>query len=495
MRPRIIIGHVGEILKFFSISFFIPVFIALYFNESPMDIFGYSFSRNALIFLLTGAFSLSVGLYFEVLGKRKDFSDKEGLFIVSTGWLMLAFLASLPFIATGVLSNPADAYFESMSGLTTTGATVLSYPIESHPESVLFWRALLQYMGGMGIIVLSVAVLSKLTAGGARLMEAETPGPSLTRLKPAITQTAKLLWLIYVFFSLAEIIMLVVLGMPLYDAVYHTFTTMSTGGFSNKTAGIAYYGSWQIELVVILFMVIAGTNFTLHYYGLHGDSKQYFKDPEFRTYLLLLLAVIAAITWNVHSAGEGINESFRGAGFTVTSLMTSTGYSTANYNLWPDASRFLLLFVMIIGGCAGSTSGGLKVVRFLLVFKLLKRKVIQLSNPNRVISIKLGGNVIQEADMSSISLLFFAHLLIMAFSTLLFAAMGMDFISSLSGAISSLSNIGPALGTLGPINNFAEVPAAGKVLMSLLMWMGRLEIFTALIIISPDTYKKTKILS
>ncbi len=489
LRVKVVLGAIGTILKFFSFTFLIPIIPALYFWELESEFYFVSFPTAAVVFLFCFSVSMAAGFLLEVIGSKEDFTDKEGFAIVSGGWLVVAFFASLPFIITESVPTFTDAYFEAMSGLTTTGATILSYPLEDHIQSVLFWRALLQWLGGMGIIVLSVAVLTRLTQGGRRLIEAEAPGPSLHKLKPTIMQTAKLLWLVYVFFTMAEIIALVVVGVPFYEALYHAFTTMSTGGFSIHTNSIGHY-SVVVHWIIIVFMIIAGTNFTLHYYGLHGKRREYFKDPEFRFYLGMIGIASLLIFLNRMVSGGVEGEAVSDSAFQTVSIMTTTGYTTANYDAWPSFSRFAILLLMFVGGCSASTAGAMKQVRVLLMLKMLKRKLHQLLNPKAVLPVRLGDAVVSDQNLHTITMFFFAYILIFVISTSAMLAMGLDMVTGASATASCLGNVGPALGGVGPSYSYAGLPQLAKIWLVGCMWLGRLEIFAALILFVPTAYKK-----
>lgn len=484
-----VIGTIGTIIKFFSLAFLIPIILAIYFWEVEAEFFFIKLPIIAIMFAFCFFVTFSFGLLLEIVGSKEDFTDKEGFAIVSGGWLVVAFFASLPFIMSKSVPYFTDAYFEAMSGLTTTGATVFSYPLEDHLQSILFWRAFLQWIGGMGIIVLSVAVLTRLTQGGRRLIEAEAPGPSLYKLKPTIMQTAKLLWLVYVFFTMAEIIALFVVGVPVYEALYHSFTTMSTGGFSVHTDSIGHY-STLVHWVIIVFMIIAGTNFTLHYYGIHGKRREYLKDPEFKFYLFMIFFLSMLIFLNLMASANVQGDKATQSTFQTVSIMTTTGYTTADYDAWPSFSRFALLIAMFVGGCAASTGGAMKQVRLLLMLKMLKNKIRQLLNPRAVIPVRLGGVVMSDSDLHMITMFFFAYMLIFILATGALLALGLDLITGASAAASCLGNVGPALGGVGPSFSYASVPAAGKILLVACMWLGRLEIFTALILFVPTAYKR-----
>lgn len=493
LRPKIVIGNIGTILKFFSLVFLIPIIPAFIFNEPLFNLYYIKIPFTALVFMGCSFFTFTIGFILEKIGIKKDFTDKEGFAIVSMGWLVIVLFASLPFIFTNSVASIIDGYFEAMSGVTTTGATVLSFPLENHFQSILFWRALLQYIGGMGIIVLSVALLTRLTSGGKRLIESEVAGSSIHNLKPTIMQTARLLWLVYGFFTVAQILILRFIGIPLYECIYHAFTTMSTGGFSMHTNSIAHYDP-IVHWVIFFFMIIGGTNFTLHYYALHGKSERYRKDSEFRFYILIIGFVVLLITINLIGTGIVKLEGLRLAAFQSTSIITGTGYSVVNYDAWSSFAKFLLFIFMFIGGCAGSTSGGMKQVRILLMFKMLKKKIMQFLHPNAVIHVRLGNKVIADKTLQTITMFFFAYILIFIISTTVMLALGMDMITGASASASSLGNVGPALGNLGPEFNYAAVPEVGKIWLSFIMWIGRLEIFTALILFVPTAYKRETLL-
>ncbi len=490
MRWKVVLGNLGSILKLFGYSFYVPIIPALYYFEGPYA-FGF-LPFNALLFLFMANLTINIGYPMEIFGKAEDFHHDEAVVLVGSTWLLLALISSMPFLLSGMLSSPIDGFFEAMSGMTTTGATVLPYPLEQHPKSVMMWRALLQWMGGMGVIVLSVAILSKLSKGGLSLLEAEAPGPSITRLKPKIMETAKILWYIYGLLTLCQIILLLGAGLSLYDGVYHSLTTMSTGGFSNYTGSIGHFGS-PVQWIIIFFMLMGGINFSLHYQAFKGDIKRVFANVEFRVFIALLLGSTAVITYILIGTDAVPIDSLRNAMFQVVSLSTSTGYTTTNYDAWPEMARIILLFLMVIGATAGSTGGGMKVLRIYLVFKNVLRSFKEFVNPRRVVVVRMGGRVIEESTLDIITKFFMAYMLIFVIGSLLLVAAGMDLMTSISGVISALSNVGPALAGLGPEYNFRVVPPAGRFLLSILMWIGRLEIFTAVVLFNPQLYKRKRI--
>ncbi len=487
MRWKVVIGNLGSILKIFGLAFLVPVIPAFYYQEAPV-FFGF-LPYNAVVFLLMSSLTVTLGIPAKAYGRAEDFHHNEAIVLVSSSWLILALISSLPFFLTFTLSCPIDGFFEAMSGITTTGATVLPFPLEDHPQSILLWRAVLQWIGGMGIIVLSVAILTKLSSGGLSLLEAESPGPSITRLKPKIKETAKILWFLYSLFTLLLFILLLGARVGVYDAVYHSFTTMPTGGFSPHTESVAYFSS-VVQWIIIFFMIIAGVNFSLHYQCFIGNPKKMLKNPEFRTYLFIIFGVTIVITLlSVVSSVADI--SVLDALFQVVSVMTTTGYTTVNFDAWPELFRLFLLLLMFIGGSAGSTGGGIKVLRILLIFKMVKRKLIEFINPRRVMVVRMGDTVVEENTLNTIAMFFVAYVIIFAIGAIIMVGLTGDMISGIAASATSLGNVGPGLGLVA--SDFSSVPASGRLIMSLFMWIGRLEIFTAVVLFNPSLYKKSKL--
>jgi len=456
-----------------------------------------SFVIPALICWLAG---LGLRLYGQ--GYSEEIRDIEAFGIVGIGWLLIALIGCLPFVLSGVIPNFFSAYFESMSGFTTTGATVLGIPsnapegadyLDVYPHSIMMWRSLTQWLGGMGIIVLTVALLSRFIGGDASLLKAEMPGPTSARLKPKIRNTARLMWVIYLGFSVAEVILLRIFGMNLYDSINHTCTTLATGGFSTHFDSISFYNSFAIELILMTFMLVAGTNFVLHYHLILGntDKKAILKDSEFRGYVFFVLLGIGLITaillWKTDIS---VLSAPRSAAFQAISIMTTTGYATADFGTWPQGAQFILIILMMIGGCAGSTGGGIKVVRILVVLKMARREVVKMVRARRVIPIQLGNSTISERTASVIVMFFIIYMLIFGVASLLMTLMGYDIVSSISAVAATLGNVGPALGEFGPAFTYSHIPFFGKVLLTLCMWLGRLEIFAGLFLFFPSSYKR-----
>ena len=419
-----------------------------------------------------------------------DLSRRDGFGIVALGWIMAASFGALPYLLTGVIVNPVAAVFETMSGFTTTGASVLS-DLEAIPCGVMFWRAMTHFFGGMGVLVLCVAILPFLGVGGMQIYRAEMPGPSKDRLTPRIATTAKLLWGVYVLLCVAEAGLLRLGGMNWFDAFCHAFATMATGGFSTRSASVAAYNSVYIETVIIVFMFLAGTNFALNYRALTGQPPCYFRDPEFRFYLGVWLTATAVIVWNIHgSVYSSFGEAVRAAFFQSTSIMTTTGFCTENFDVWPGASKVVLILLMFVGGCAGSTGGGMKNIRIFVVVKKVLREVRLFMQPQAVLKVKIGRVPVSPEVISHISAFFIVFVLVFAMGTLIMTFFTPDLQTALSSVIATLGNIGPGLGGVGAVQNYAAIPAPGQVLLTVFMLLGRLELYTVLIVLLPSFWRK-----
>jgi len=420
-----------------------------------------------------------------------NLSRRDGFGIVTFGWISCAIFGSLPYILSGVIPHPVSAMFETMSGFTTTGASVLS-DLESIPRGIHFWRALTHWFGGMGVLVLCVAILPFLGVGGMQIYRAEMPGPSKDRLTPRITTTAKLLWGVYALLTLVETLLLrFVGGMGWFDALCHTFGTMATGGFSTRSASIGAYDSGTIDAIITVFMFLAGVNFSLHYYALTGKPQRYFRDPEFRVYFFLLAGATLFITFNVWSHGlASLGRSFRDAAFTATSILTTTGFCTADFDSWPNGSRLLLVALMFVGGCAGSTGGGMKVIRIFIMFKKMVREMKLFMRPSAVYQMKLGGKPVEQEIISHISAFFTIFVLIFAAGSFIMTFYTPDLETAATSVIATLGNIGPGLKAVGATHNYAAIPHTGQGFLTCLMLLGRLELYTVLILFLPGFWKK-----
>ena len=456
-------------------------------------------------FILSFVATLIVGLILRLTTKsNQGLGNKEGVAVVSLGWAVTALFGSLPYLFDRVFAATdrswlvefSFCYFEAMSGFTTTGATVLS-EIEHLTHAILFWRSLTHWLGGMGIVVLALAILPMLGVGGMQLYRAEVPGPQKDRLTPRIAQTAKLLWGVYVLISAVEMLLLWLGGMTWFDALCHTFGTMATGGFSTQNLSIGQYNSVYFDVVIIVFMFIAGTNFSLHYRTLRGDFRSYVRDPEFRFYGLTLCLCIGLIVWNTMTTrvgGQVVFDSFgtalRYASFQSVSIITTTGYGTFDFEQWPALSQFILVILMFFGGCAGSTGGGMKHVRLLLLTKQGYIEIKRLILPHAVLPVKLGDRVVPQEVMAHILGFFFLFIGIFAIVTCIMATLGLDLISAAAATIATMGNIGPGLGSVGPIDNYAHIPTLGKFILSFCMLLGRLELYTVLVLFAPELWRR-----
>ncbi|UCC75111.1 MAG: TrkH family potassium uptake protein [Gemmatimonadota bacterium] len=446
---------------------------------------------DAVPLIASAAIAIVVGVAMNRLTSRPDdISIRESYITVTLAWLGAALFGALPYWFAGVAS-PLDAFFESISGFTTTGASIFPDP-QSLPRGILFWRDLSQWLGGMGIIVLVVAVLPFLGVGGMQLFRAEVPGPTPERLRPRIRQTASILWRVYVGLTAAQVALYLLGGLSLFDAVTHAFGTMPTGGFSPHTASIGHFTSPYIQYVTIIFMYMAGVNFALHYRALHGKPRSLLADEEWRFYTVLLASALAVVVTAHLVAGtyDSLEATFRASAFQVVSIGTTTGFATADYVTWPAVTQVVLLFLMFVGGMAGSTGGGMKTMR---IWAALKQGVVELRkhlHPRAVMVTRVGGRVVPEGVMLNIlafMLLFVASFIIGSF---LLAALGVDLVTAAGASAAAIGNIGPGLANVGPVENYAWMPGLGKLILGLLMLLGRLEIYTVLVLFHPEFWRR-----
>lgn len=480
MNITLTLRILGALLLFLAISLLVPVPFSWLYHDGAAG----AFVLAAIISAGCG------GLLFSQFRSDTDLSVRDGFAVVTLGWTLFALFGALPFVFSGAIPSYINAFFETMSGFTTTGSTILT-DIEAMPPSLLIWRSLTQWLGGMGIIVLSLAILPMLGVGGMQLFKAEVPGPTADRLKPRIQDTAKLLWGVYVLLTGTEIILLMAGGMNFFDSINHAFTTMATGGFSTRNASIAAFDSAYIDWIVTLFMFLAGVNFSLHYLALRGQIVEFVKNEEFLFYSLIAITGIMVITiFNMGGIYTNFFDTLRFSAFQVVSILTTTGFGTADYELWPVLCQYLLVLFMFIGGCAGSTGGGMKIARILLIFKHAHVQVFRLIHPRAVRLVKLGNRPVDKDVMQSILGFVAVYLGVFVAASLLMAGMGMDLPSAGASVIATLSNIGPGLGSVGPVDNFAHVPAIGKLVLAFCMLLGRLELFTVLVLIFPSFWRK-----
>ncbi len=482
MNFRLILHIIGIVLVIVSLFMSIPGLIAmLYHEETANDLI-----LACLITLASG------GLLYGVTRRsgRQEVRHREAFLIVTLSWLAVVLFGSLPYLLSGTFLSFTDAYFEAMAGLTTTGSSVLA-DIEAVPKGVLFWRSLSQWIGGMGIILFAIAILPLLGTGGMQLFKAEVPEISVDKLKPRIIDTAKSLWMIYVGITVAAAASYLAGGMDLYDAVSPALTTMATGGFSTKNASMGHFENPFIAYAAGIFMFMAGINYTLYFFLFRGRLSVFWKSDEFRFYAgvtLLATMTIAANVWL--TSPVALSDAVRHAFFQVTSIMTTTGYVSADFEQWAPFSHTLLVILMFFGGMIGSTGGGIKQVRILLMLKQGYREIYQLIHPHAVTSVKLDSRFLAKEVLGSIWGFLFLFLFTCIVATLLLTATGTDMVTSATTVISSMCNVGPALGDAGPTENYAAIPGAGKWVLIFCMLAGRLEIYTVLIMLAPQFWKK-----
>ena len=482
MRIKVVLHYLGLLVTGLGLTMLFPLGWSLYHGEPTSPAFAISAGITAGSGLLLWRLTPS--------GAGR-FSRREALLLVTGGWILASVYSAIPYELAGTFPSYLDAFFEAMSGYTTTGATVLP-SIETQAHSILLWRNFTQWLGGMGIITLFVALFPLFGMGAAHLVDAELPGPQTEKLTARIRDTVKSLWYLYVGFSVLEFILLwQVGGIPTFDALTVTFGTMPTGGFTATNLSIAAYNSVIVEGIVIAFMTIAGINFGLYYLFLvKRQPGHLFRNPEFRLYITLLAGASVLVALNlINGIGLPPGEALRQGGFHTVSIMTTTGFATANFNLWPPFARAALLVLMIVGACAGSTGGAIKVTRLLVLFKYTFRRISLAFNPQAVIPIKVGSNVLSERVISGVigmATLYFATMII---AFLIMSALGLDHVTALSAVLATLGNVGPGLGLVGPAASYALIPAGGKVVLIICMLAGRLELLTAFSLLAPSFWK------
>jgi len=485
MNYKIVIKILGLLLIFLSFTMLLPLPFSYYYDSKDQA----SFIASFLITFIVGFLSF-FSFKRDIEKSQKDVHPKEGFAIVGFGWVLLATFGALPYVISGAIPSYTDAFFETMSGFTTTGASILK-DIESLPKGILFWRSFTHWLGGMGIIVLSIAILPILGVAGMQLFKAEVPGPTADKLTPRITETAKILWGVYFLLTVVETILLMFAGMNLFDALCHTFGTMATGGFSTKNASIAAYNNPWIEFIIIIFMIIAGMNFALHYRVLTGNFRDLFRNEEARYYLLIISIATVFLTFDIarHNMADFEN-AFRYGLFQVVSIITTTGYGTFDYEKLSYTTHFILLILMFVGGCAGSTGGGLKVIRTIILSKYAYSEIKRLVHPKAIVPVRFGGKAVDKAILANISGFFIIYMFISAISVLLITFFNIDIVTSIGAVAACINNIGPGLADVGPTDNYAFFHPVVKWLLSFLMLIGRLEVFTVLVLFTSTFWKK-----
>ena len=514
---RASVSLVGTVLRYLSVPLTFPLAVALYYGE------------DALVFVATIVFVVGAGVVLEALDPDPDLGQREGFLMVALTWLAVAAVGTLPYLiaGNGTIAQPVNALFESMSGFTTTGATVMGdISFSTHSRAVMMWRQLTQWLGGMGIVVLAVAILPELSVGGAQLMDAEAPGPGIEKLTPRIAETARVLWLAYIALTVLEAVLLYSLyrggfapNMTLYNAVAHALTTMPTGGFSPEARSIEAFSA-AVQWVIVPFMVAAGVNFALIWQVVDGNPRRMFRDGEFRTYVGLL-GVLSAVVALLLFTGTGLVEtaagavgidpaylsglqgavpgdlerSVRDATFQVVSIMTTTGYASVDFNAWNRTAQYLLVVAMLIGGSAGSTGGAVKVVRWVVIAKSIRRELFTTVHPEAVRPVRLGGRALDERAVRGIyafTVLYLA-LFILSIVVLLVDAdrvgAALTVFESMSAVAATLGNVGPGFGTVGPMQSYLGFSRLSKLYMVFLMWVGRLEILPVLVLLTRSYWR------
>ncbi len=483
MKVSGVLNLLGRLLIVLSLMLLTPIPFSVYFRDGMV----HAFIVSSMLGLLLGT-----GLVL-LFAPEKDLGFKDGFAITAFSWLIIALLGALPYIISGSIPCFVDAFFESMSGFTTTGSTILS-DIEVLPKSILFWRAMTHWLGGMGIIVLTLAILPFLGIGGMQLFQAEVPGPTKDRLTPRIQDTARILWSVYLLMTVVETILLMIGGVNFFDALTHSFATLATGGFSTYNASIAHFQSSYLHFVIILFMFLAGANFSLHFRALKGNIRAYWQDEEFRLYaLIIFISVIAIFLVNAGAAIYRNNFiNLRDSLFQVISIMTTTGFGTADFDQWPPFAKMLLVTLMFIGGCAGSTGGGVKVIRCLLFFKFARSQLKRLVHPRQVDTIKIANTKVPQDVMIGILSFFAIYICVFLGASLAVTALGVDILTGPTAVIATLNNIGPGLHLVGPSRNFGHLPSMAKLVLIFCMIAGRLELYTVAIFFTPEFWKMTR---
>lgn len=479
MNRRMVLYVVGTVIKIEASLMLLPLITSLIYKESC-----------AMDFLVSIGIALVAGFALTLIFKpgSKVIYAKEGFVIVSLAWVALSAIGALPFYISGEIPSYIDAFFETVSGFTTTGASILT-DVESMSRGMLFWRSFTHWVGGMGVLVFVMAIIPTVSDRSIHLLRAEAPGPVVGKIVPKMKQTARILYIIYIALTFAEMILLFVGGMPLYDSIVHAVGTAGTGGFGIKADSLASYSPY-IQWVITAFMLVFGVNFNLYYLVLIRKFKSAVKNEELLTYVVIVTLSIAAIAFNIRPLYEGVAESIRHSAFQVAAVISTTGFATADFNQWPGMSKTILLLLMFIGGCAGSTAGGFKISRIVMLFKTIKRELQKLLHPRAIATIRLDGKRVDEKTISSLGSYLAIYILFFCVVVFLLGFDGFDLETNISVAASCVNNIGPGFGSAGPMDGYAMFSPFSKVMLSLTMLLGRLEIFPLILTFSPSTWVK-----
>jgi len=481
---KVVANVVGGLVMISGLLMSLSVPFSLYYKSDDL----YSLIYSSMITIASG--------FLLRYTTRKHSSDeikkREGYLIVALGWVLMAVFGTLPYVLSNSIPNYTNAFFETISGLTTTGATILN-DIEALPRGVLFWRSMTQWIGGMGIIVLTIAILPLLGVGGMELFASESPGPTKDKIHPRIKETAKRLWIIYFSLTVLQCILLMFAGMDFYDAINHALTTMSTGGFSTKQDSIAYFDSPMIHYIIIVFMFLAGTNFTLLYFGFKFKFKKFWQNDEFKWYVMavvILLATIIPTVYTIYGNSHGFEKAFRDSLFQIVSIITTTGYASADFTTWGAFVAFIFFLLLFSGASAGSTSGGMKLVRIILLMKNGFLEFKRRLHPNAIVPVNLNGQVVSSKIIYNLLAFAFFYLFVFVVGSIIMTLLGVDFIEAVSAVATSVGNVGPGIGKLGPAYTFDSLPTLAKWVLSFLMLLGRLELFTIAILFTPYFWRR-----
>lgn len=479
MNYGMVLRVIGNLIVFEAFSMVAALAVSFYYKSTDV----YAFVNTIMIMLIVG-YPLS-----KVRIKNKIMKHKEAISIVTFGWFVVSAFGALPFMFTGALPSFTDAFFETVSGLTTTGASVIT-DIEILPKGLLFWRSFLHWTGGMGILVLTLAIMPTIGVGAFQIFKAETPGPVADKLVPKMKDTARILYTVYLGITIIQIILLLAGGLDLYDAMVHTFGTVGTGGFSNYNTSVGHYQSQYVYFIIGFFMVASGVNFSLYYELYRGRVKSIFSNIEFRVYIGIVITATLLIFINILGRYESIPATLNQAFFQVSSIITTTGYATTDFDLWPDFSKGVLFLLMFVGASAGSTGGSIKVIRLIILFKLVKREVLKILHPRATIPVQINGKMLNTDVISGVTGFFFLYMLLFVGGTLLVSLENVGLVSSASAVAATLGNIGPGLDFVGPTKNYSLFSDATKWLLSFMMLFGRLELFTFIIVMTPTYWRK-----
>ena len=478
MNFRLVFRVTGKTLMVEAVAMLLPLFVCLLYREDPVP------------FLLAIAITGAAGLLLSLIRSDDHFFPREGFFAVALIWLLVSACGALPFFFCGYFHCYIDCFFEAVSGFTTTGSSILE-AMEPLPKGILFWRSFMHFLGGMGVLVLTIALLPSLGRRTVHLMKAESPGPVVSKLVPKSSQSSKILYGIYCGMTVIEIFVLRLVGMPWYDSVVNSFAIAGTGGFAVRNLSIAAYGSPAIEIACTVFMLLFSINFSIYFLILCGKVRQALRSDELRFFLIVVAVSTGLIAVNIFSMVGNLGDSIRHAAFQVASIISTTGFSSTDFNLWPEFSKMILVLLMFIGACAGSTGGAIKCSRVLLLFRAIRREVRQIIHPRVVNVVKLDGRVVDEKDLRSTMLFFAAYIFITLMAVLLVSVDNFSFGTTFTAVVTCIGNVGPGLEMVGPMGNFAAFSGFSKLVLSMCMIMGRLEIIPILVLFSGTAWKRS----